>query len=205
MGKASVGIGFGIDLDLDPGLFELGHHAIEIIDPEIDHPHLIRPAEIVRVFLERGKHRGAGSLLPARRVVVAGDLVDAEMILIPLSEFFGISGAKEEAADAINLDHDGFLRDRPRSRDAYIRTPMNGAIRVRGDDPHALKAWPDHSLALIHSAPATPWDRPSHSSSTREKRRPLSVLSKVYCPLLPAGQLIGPARSSNVTVSPSTV
>src|SRR5690606_27052168 len=62
--EAAIRIVLGIDLDADPGRFQLAHHRIELANPEVEHPLLLRPAEIVAVGREGGEYRRSLALLP---------------------------------------------------------------------------------------------------------------------------------------------
>jgi hypothetical protein len=73
-----------------PTARELRHHAIEIIDPEIDHPLLALLAEII-VVPGKGRKNGRTRLLtPDRRLRTA----DAEMGLVPFRQLGRIIGRK---------------------------------------------------------------------------------------------------------------
>src|SRR5580700_4095773 len=56
-GKPTVGIRLRVNLDLDSGSLQLGHHFVEIPDPKVQHPDLLGISEIL-ACLRKGSKSG---------------------------------------------------------------------------------------------------------------------------------------------------
>ncbi len=118
---------------------ELGHHSIEVIHSEIDHPLLLRPAEIVGLLFERCKDRAASFLLPDALV----EVVYTEMFGVPGGEGCGIARPKEQPANAGHFGHGGSpSKARSDTRADYPRSVMMAepSVFIEEDaDKHARR------------------------------------------------------------------
>jgi hypothetical protein len=81
-------------------LAAVGRHAVQIADPEVQHPGVLRAAEGVAVGRERRERRRALLLPPRRLLVGRRRRVDAEVVGIPAGQCGGVAGPEEHASDA---------------------------------------------------------------------------------------------------------
>src|SRR5437899_9969568 len=84
---------------------KLGGHLVEIADAEVDHPLEPPVAKVRRVFLERCEGRCPGAGPPGLGIGFVRDAGDAEIGLVPIRQFLGILGAKEESTYALHALH----------------------------------------------------------------------------------------------------
>src|SRR5690606_24848656 len=80
---------------------EIRHDHVEILDPEVDQPLLFWSSEIVGAFGKRREHCWPRLLAPHG----TGDIVYAEMPLVPRRERLRIVGPEEKAAYSSHLSH----------------------------------------------------------------------------------------------------
>lgn len=99
-GEAAIRIVLRIELHFDASGAELCGHPVQAAHAEVDHPHLMRVAEIFGGLGEGREDRGTGFGVPGGLTVAGGDWGDSQVNAIPLGKRFGIVGAKEQAADA---------------------------------------------------------------------------------------------------------
>src|SRR3954449_4008847 len=118
---------------------ELLEHRVEVPDAEVQHPPLLRTAEVVGVGRKRREH-GRSLLGPPHAVVGTFDInVHAEDVAIPARQGGGVRRPKEDAADPGDSLHRPLLRSRrcsleprspPRARRSR-RTRIQSATRSR--------------------------------------------------------------------------
>ena len=90
---------------LDPLSFQPGDHAIDVIDPEIDHEIGCARTEIIAILLERREQGIALRGVTAERQDRTPFSADAKHLLVPVAGLLGVGNLVEQAAKAGNSCH----------------------------------------------------------------------------------------------------
>src|SRR6185295_4429606 len=107
-GKSSVRMVLWIDRDINPRGLKLRDHGVEIADPKIDHPVLLRIPKVVAV-VRKGSKDSWSRLLPPRLLAVIGrHKIDAEFFLVPFPQCCWIFRTEEQPSYSYDMLHTVF-------------------------------------------------------------------------------------------------
>src|SRR5690348_3579599 len=166
---ANVGVRFRI-LDLDARRAKLGDHFVDVVDTKIHHPSLIGIAEVFGGFGKRSENGRSGLLLPNGGALARRGERNAQVLLVPVAQRFGIMSAEEQTSNAGYFLHlrssgllfgrflfGGRLRGRSRSRglrgilprhEEFTAGQNEAGPKNIGQDAQQLAPWEAHAILI---------------------------------------------------------